>query len=423
MSTALNFLLAARRCEVEELGSLSRTCELICVASELIHCLQHERGASNLFLASQGKRYTALRTERIQATGVAYNSLLERLVDGDQPAQLSGGVRLYTKIAMALHALDELPHIRGRVSAMLHTPATITGQYRQVVEALLALIFEAADVAVDPDISRLLVALFHLMQGKEWAGQERATGAAAYAAGQISADQVQTIEYLMEMQEQALQRFDSFANAQQAAQAALQVPEAGAELVRMRQVLLGALGTVLQPEQSDDWFACCTQRMDAFHGVELQLAERLKKLCDDKIRKLVRGVIPQEHDLNALATPEVISPLNAFATGLEPEKLFAPADAEGAAPAGPVNQAMLDVLRAQSERLQHLTEELNAVKASLDERKVIERAKGILMMHRGLDEESAYRMLRRTAMDQNRKLVDVARSVLSLADLLPGTSK
>ncbi|WP_370263315.1 nitrate- and nitrite sensing domain-containing protein [Limnobacter sp.] len=418
MSTALNFLLAARRCEVEELSSLARTCELICVASELIHCLQHERGASNLFLASQGKRYAALRSERIQATGVAYNSLLARLVDGDQPAQLSGGVRLYTKIAMALHALDELPNIRGRVGELLHTPATVTAQYRQVVEALLALIFEAADVAVDPDISRLLVALFHLMQGKEWAGQERATGAAAYAAGRISAEQVQTIEYLTEMQEQALQRFELFASAA-GGTSGLKVPDPGQELLRMRQVLLESVKGSLQPDNSDAWFDACTQRMDGFHGVEMQLATRLKQLCEDKIRKLIRGVNPQEQDLNALETPEVISPLNAFATGLEPEKLFAPLDGQGNG-TGPVNQALLDVLRAQSDRLHHLTEELNSVKASLDERKVIERAKGILMMHRGLDEESAYRMLRKTAMDQNRKLAEVARSVLSLADLLPG---
>ncbi|MFX5563044.1 nitrate- and nitrite sensing domain-containing protein, partial [Acinetobacter baumannii] len=77
--------------------------------------------------------------------------------------------------------------------------------------ALLALVFEAADVAVDPQISRLLVALFNLMQGKEFAGRERAAGAAAFVTGKITREQEQTIETQIEMQEQALRRFESFA--------------------------------------------------------------------------------------------------------------------------------------------------------------------------------------------------------------------
>ena len=52
MRTALSYLVAARRCEIDELGSLARTCDLIRVVSELVHRLQHERGVSNLFLAS-----------------------------------------------------------------------------------------------------------------------------------------------------------------------------------------------------------------------------------------------------------------------------------------------------------------------------------------------------------------------------------
>lgn len=54
----------------------------------------------------------------------------------------------------------------------------------------------------------------------------------------------------------------------------------------------------------------------------------------------------------------------------------------------------------------------------LEERKLVERAKGMLMKARGLDEESAYRALRRMAMDQNRRIGEVARSVISMARLL-----
>ena len=84
-----------------------------------------------------------------------------------------------------------------------------------------------------------------------------------------------------------------------------------------------------------------------------------------------------------------------------------------------LSHAVVDMLRAQSERLQSLTEELATVRAGIEERKLIERAKGMLMMHRGLSEEEAYRFLRQSAMNQNRRIIEVAQSVLALADMLP----
>lgn len=54
----------------------------------------------------------------------------------------------------------------------------------------------------------------------------------------------------------------------------------------------------------------------------------------------------------------------------------------------------------------------------LAERKLVEKAKGILMKKRGLDENAAHQTLLRMAMDRNLKLVDLARSVIAAADLL-----
>jgi AmiR/NasT family two-component response regulator len=54
----------------------------------------------------------------------------------------------------------------------------------------------------------------------------------------------------------------------------------------------------------------------------------------------------------------------------------------------------------------------------LDERKLVERAKGILMKARGLGEEDAYRALRRMAMDRSRRIGEVARNVIEMAELL-----
>jgi len=62
--------------------------------------------------------------------------------------------------------------------------------------------------------------------------------------------------------------------------------------------------------------------------------------------------------------------------------------------------------------------ELSATKRALEERKVIDRAKGLLMKARGIDEDAAYALLRKTAMDQGRKVVDVAQALVTAAGLL-----
>ncbi len=65
-----------------------------------------------------------------------------------------------------------------------------------------------------------------------------------------------------------------------------------------------------------------------------------------------------------------------------------------------------------------LQSELQATKAALAERKVIDRAKGILMKAKGLSEEEAYALMRKTAMSQSKKLSEIAQSIVTAAELL-----
>lgn len=67
-----------------------------------------------------------------------------------------------------------------------------------------------------------------------------------------------------------------------------------------------------------------------------------------------------------------------------------------------------------------LQTELDRTRTELQNRKKIERAKGIIMKQRGIDEPAAYRLMRKAAMDQNRRLVAIAESIITAADLLGG---
>lgn len=76
--------------------------------------------------------------------------------------------------------------------------------------------------------------------------------------------------------------------------------------------------------------------------------------------------------------------------------------------------AILRVAIARFEADQALKRELAQAQARLDERKAVERAKGLLMKARGIDEEEAYRVLRKMAMDRRMRLADAARDVIDL---------
>ena len=79
---------------------------------------------------------------------------------------------------------------------------------------------------------------------------------------------------------------------------------------------------------------------------------------------------------------------------------------------------VLDAAITRFHMFQSMRKELEATKKALEERKLIDRAKGILMKARGLDEDAAYALLRKTAMDQGRKVVDVAQALVTTAGLL-----
>ena len=81
-------------------------------------------------------------------------------------------------------------------------------------------------------------------------------------------------------------------------------------------------------------------------------------------------------------------------------------------------RAILDMTISRFGAFERLRAELEETKSALKERKVIERAKGILMKSRGLDEEAAYRLLRRTAMSKGKRIGDIAESLVSAIDLL-----
>lgn len=79
---------------------------------------------------------------------------------------------------------------------------------------------------------------------------------------------------------------------------------------------------------------------------------------------------------------------------------------------------ILDMAVSRFKAFSRLQQELADARSALEERKIIDRAKGILMKSRKLSEEEAYALLRQTAMNEKKKLADIAQSVVMAASIM-----
>ncbi len=81
-------------------------------------------------------------------------------------------------------------------------------------------------------------------------------------------------------------------------------------------------------------------------------------------------------------------------------------------------KAILDMSISRFKAFDRLREELDLARRALDERKLTDRAKGILMKQRKCSEEDAYTLMRKTAMNRNLRMAEVAQSIITAAELL-----
>lgn len=79
---------------------------------------------------------------------------------------------------------------------------------------------------------------------------------------------------------------------------------------------------------------------------------------------------------------------------------------------------ILDAAIARFHVFQRMRVELAATKTALEERKVIDRAKGLVMRAKGIGEDAAYALIRKAAMDQGKRIAEVAQALVTTADLL-----
>ena len=156
---------------------------------------------------------------------------------------------------------------------------------------------------------------------------------------------------------------------------------------------------------------------------DMYLPERIAQLQPDMI------IVDAESDARdvlehiVIATRDERRPIVMFTENEDAETMEAAVEAGVSAyiVAGLQSERIKPVLRVALARFKHeqkLLDELSDTKSKLAERKVIERAKGLLMARQSMTEEQAYQKLRSMAMSKNLKLSEVAQRILDVEDLL-----
>jgi hypothetical protein len=409
---SFEFFLASQQSKIQSLKALLANAELVVSVSNLIHELQRERGLSNLYLASAGLRYHDKMLEQHAQADHALNEFNTQL---DSLGRLGEGrfctESLYLSLAYACEGLSGLDAMRTQVEQQLISANATCLQLSRVIAHLLSVIFEAADISNDPKISKALVALFNFMQSKEYAGQERAWALIGFAQGSFSREDLERLLTLEDKQTFYVDIFADFADnySLQAWESLLDDPISH-NFTQLRGVLHRLTEKDAVPtDLSEVWYEASTERINAMQDIEKALSDALKTLCCETLTSVSNALNEREkmvQTLHAQAEGGQLDPSNRLTNG-DWVSLYGE-DSN----ASDLTRSVYALLHQQTEELRQLSVDLEVAKKALSDRKLVDRAKSILMRHSNLDEQQAHRELQKSSMVNNKSMVEVAQALI-----------
>jgi hypothetical protein len=388
-ATARDFLMAARNRGREQLQDILQIGELTGCIARLAHMLQRERGASNIWLCSQGRLFAAERVLCIQEVDNELALLRQAIAE---PDYLPGSA-LFVSLACALHYLEQLPTLRTQIIAQQIQPLNAMEQFNITLRHLLSIVPETSNVVDDAGVARALAALFSFMQGKELAGQERAIGALGFMQGEFSDTLRQQLVDRIDSQQHCFDAFCSMVDLP-LRQQFLTCAEPCRETEQLRRIACTRLPTADEPQRALRWFALLTTRIDAMKVVEDALIEAVMVQAQQALGQVLQQTEPGESEIARWVAGHGCHDTNRY-----------------------FDRHLLPLVRQQAQQLEAMAQQLASLKATLEERKVIDQAKALLIRHQGYSEEQAWQTLRKMAMNQNKRMVDVANAMVSVADI------
>lgn len=409
-SLTKRFLLATKYEEIHSLEQLQKSCYALIKLGNLIHQIQKERAMSNIFLASRSTLFCSQLSQQNNAVDEAKNVLFDALESDYLLTQPSiSNARLLNVITYSLQSLDALTEIRAKIARQVFTPKQATHSFNQILSSLLNVFLEVADVASDPTITKILVSFFNFIQGKEYAGQERACGAAAFASNTFNDETHAQLSHLQQQQQQCFNFFlDNADELLTLAYKDFQSHKSGKEITKLRTMLcqLCQANNTELSQISEVWFEVTTARIDALHQVELKIADHLINCSAKQINISKRHLKDHKLALEKLGDSELEAPLTSYQVP----------DASLVANKFSANKTMYDLITEQDKHIRQISHALDEARTVLKEQKLINQAKYILIEQLTITENEAHKQLQKQAMNSQSTLAEIAQKVLSFSD-------
>jgi methyl-accepting chemotaxis protein len=259
---------------VSEATEIQQLAEFSGHIGELVHHLQRERGASAVFIGSGGNDGRATLVEQRRLTDAARASL-EAFLGGFNPAAYGSEFR--AQFDKGLEAVAKLAEHRRGVDGLAMTAADSNAYFTAANADLLTTVAHVSSVSTNSDISKKVAAYVSYMRAKEFAGQERATGAAGVAPGRFPYAVYMRFLRVTGDQETFFSLFADVASPEMVAfHEATVAGKPIEEMERMRAIVVkGGLIGDLEDIEGPYWYETATARIDLMKKVEDFIASDL----------------------------------------------------------------------------------------------------------------------------------------------------
>ncbi len=273
-----------------DMARLARLVENVETISAFVHELQRERGLSALFVASKGANAAAELPQQRERTN-AQRQKIQPVWTELRQTRLNK--EFMSIVDQAEAAARELDAMRAKISSLTATAQESGGYYTDAIAKLIAIAGELSSLSTRGDIAMAMDAYVQFMQGKERAGQERATGAAGIGAGRFDSTTFARFVSLSAAENAYFGAFKAAANENMRAAFDKAIAgKAGEDIARMRQqIVMGGMSGELAGLNADTWFGAATTRIDQLKAFEDEIGASLIGLANGVYQEATSGLM------------------------------------------------------------------------------------------------------------------------------------
>ncbi len=394
--------------EHEELQRLRPAVRLLAECFSLCHDLQFERGSSSAAVCPFPPFDGAALEDLRRRVDRSFSGLLQR-VEEILAGEILLGAREASQLGSALQSLGFLPAWRTKVDEGSADSLSVFTFFSDLIDRLLSVGFGAMDGLPVSGLAAPMASGFHLAEAKEAAGRERALIARIFSGEAVTEAMRHELTELISRQEAALAHCAALAP-----DAPGCLSETSLALERHRRLAVSPSGPKPDAAQAREWFSLASARIDALREAEGIFIEKLASALEEAASSATSRL--EQSRTASLAEPPTQPAIPRFvivAGGL-PGK---PSNGEAMAQSAFLARPLSELLAEHCRRLDSAILELATAREALDERKLVDRAKGLLMQHKNLGEDAAYRLLREEAMRRSVRISEVAASLIRSAPL------